>query len=190
MLHISLSLTHTQTHTHTHTHTHTLSLSLSRLKAFHRSWLSIFLFFSRQPNRILDSNFLLFSLQLGIFFPYPVILLVDFELKWFLFLFLNLKCYEFVVFCIACFHCDCWCIGSSAQWMVKESSNFTICGIESKSVSWWVSEYDSASLAISEPNIEEEEAKVPTASSQSKTMSCSKIAKHKTHLKCNGVVSH
>ena len=56
MLHISL----------THTHTHTLSLSLS-VQAFHRSWLSIFLLFSRQPNRILDSNFLLFSLRLGIF---------------------------------------------------------------------------------------------------------------------------
>ena len=49
---------------------------------------------------------------------------------------------------------------------------------------------DSASLAISEPNIEEEEAKVPTASSQSKTMSCRKTAKHKTRLKSNGVVSH
>ena len=49
---------------------------------------------------------------------------------------------------------------------------------------------DSASLAISEPNIEEEEAKDPMASSQSKTMSCSKIAKHKTRLKRNSVVSH
>ena len=49
---------------------------------------------------------------------------------------------------------------------------------------------DSASLAISEPNIEEEEAKVPTASSQSKTMSCRKTAKHKTRLKSNDVVSH
>ena len=38
---------------------------------------------------------------------------------------------------------------------------------------------DSASLAISEPNIEEEEAKVPTASSQSKTMSCTKIVNTK-----------
>ena len=47
---------------------------------------------------------------------------------------INLKCYvkiEFVVLCIACFQCDCRCIGSSTQWMVKESSNFTICGIES-----------------------------------------------------------
>ena len=49
---------------------------------------------------------------------------------------------------------------------------------------------DSASIATSEPNIKEEEANVPTASSQSKTMSCSKIVKHKTRLKCNGVVSH
>ena len=49
---------------------------------------------------------------------------------------------------------------------------------------------DSASLATTEPNIEEEEANVPTASSQSKTMSCSKIVKHKTRLKRNGVVSH
>ena len=49
---------------------------------------------------------------------------------------------------------------------------------------------DSASLAISEPNIGEEEAKVPTASSQSKTMSCRKTAKHKTRLKSNDVVSH
>ena len=58
----------------------------------------------------------------------------------------KLKCYvkiEFVVLCIACIQCDCRCIciGISAQWMVKESSNFTICGIESKNVSWWVSEW-------------------------------------------------
>ena len=46
---------------------------------------------------------------------------------------------------------------------------------------------DSASL---ESNIEEEEAIVPTASSQSKMVSCSKVVRHKTHLKCNGVVSH
>ena len=49
---------------------------------------------------------------------------------------------------------------------------------------------DSASLATSEPNIEEEEANVPTASFQAQTMSCSKIVKHKTRLKCNSVVSH
>ena len=46
---------------------------------------------------------------------------------------------------------------------------------------------DSANL---ESNIEKEEATVPTASSQSKTMSCSKVVRHKTRLKCNGVVSH
>ena len=87
--------------------------------------------------------FLLFSLQLVFFFffPYFVIHLVDFELLWFLFLFLNLKCCEFEIFCIVCFHCDCRCIGSLAQLMVKESLNFTICGIENKSVSWWVSEW-------------------------------------------------
>ena len=49
---------------------------------------------------------------------------------------------------------------------------------------------ENASLAISEPNIEEEEVKAPTASSQSKTMSCRKTAKHKTRLKSNGVISH
>ena len=47
---------------------------------------------------------------------------------------------------------------------------------------------DSASLAISEPTIEEEEAKAPTAIS--KTMSCKKTTKHKTRLTSNGVVSH
>ena len=52
------------------------------------------------------------------------------------------------------------------------------------------SSFYAPSLAILEPNIEEEEAKVPTASSQSKTMSCRKTAKHKTRLKSNGVVSH
>ena len=55
------------------------------------------------------------------FWPYSVIRLEDFELLWFLFL--NLKCFikiEFVVLFIACFQCDCKCIGSSAQWMVKE----------------------------------------------------------------------
>ena len=41
-------------------------------------------------------------------------------------------------------------------------------------------ESDSASL---ESNIEEEEATVPTASSQSKTVSCSKVVRHKTRLK-------
>ena len=46
---------------------------------------------------------------------------------------------------------------------------------------------DSASL---ESNIEEEEATIPTASSHSKIVSCSKVIRHKTHLKCNGVVSH
>ena len=51
-------------------------------------------------------------------------------------------------------------------------------------------DFDNASLATSEPNIEEEEANVPTASSQSKTMSCCKIVKHKTRLKHNGVISH
>ena len=49
---------------------------------------------------------------------------------------------------------------------------------------------DSASLAISESNIEEEEAKALTANSQSKMMSCRKTAKHKTRLKSNDVVSH
>ena len=48
--------------------------------------------------------------------------------------------------------------------------------------------HDSASLAISEPTIEEEEAKAPTT--KSKTMSCKKTTKHKTRLKSNGVVSH
>ena len=55
------------------------------------------------------------------FWPYSVIRLEDFELLWFLFL--NLKCFikiEFVVLFIACFQCDCKCIGSSAQWMVQE----------------------------------------------------------------------
>ena len=46
---------------------------------------------------------------------------------------------------------------------------------------------DSASL---ESNIEEEEATIPTASSHSKIVSCSKVIRHKTRLKCNGVVSH
>ena len=42
--------------------------------------------------------------------------------------------------------------------------------------------------AISEPTIEEEETKAPTAIS--KMMSCRKTTKHKTCLKSNGVVSH
>ena len=102
----------------------------------HWSWRSIFLLFSRQPNKILNSNFLLFSLRLGIFllllffyfsrfhcfknlflislfllglefFPHTIICLEDFELLWYLFL--NLKCHvkiEFVVLCIACFQYD------------------------------------------------------------------------------------
>ena len=156
-----------------------LSLSFS-----HRSWRSIFLLFSRQPNKIqslplscscsliglsgrfsyyflgnqIDSR-LKFSIILPLiryffylspfrcfknlfmislfflrleFWPYSVIRLEDFELS--LFLFLNLKCYvkiDFGVLCIACFQCDYRCIGSSFHWIVKESSNFTICGIES-----------------------------------------------------------
>ena len=44
--------------------------------------------------------------------------------------------------------------------------------------------------ASSESNVEGEEATIPTASSQSKTVSCSEMAKHKTRLKSNGVVSH
>ena len=44
--------------------------------------------------------------------------------------------------------------------------------------------------ASSESNVEGEEATIPTASSQSKTVSCSAMAKHKTRLKSNGVVSH
>ena len=44
--------------------------------------------------------------------------------------------------------------------------------------------------ASSELNIEGEAANVPTASSQSKMVSCSKVVRYKTRLKCNSVVSH
>ena len=42
--------------------------------------------------------------------------------------------------------------------------------------------------ASSKSNIEEEKTTALTATSQSKTVSCSKVVRHKTHLKCNGVV--
>ena len=98
-----------------------------------------------RPSSKVIIKFLISLCLLGLeFCSYLVIRFEYFELL--LFLFLNLKCYvkiEFVVLCIACFQCDCRCIciGISAQWMVKESLNFTICGIESKNVSWWVSEW-------------------------------------------------
>ena len=44
--------------------------------------------------------------------------------------------------------------------------------------------------ASSKSNIEEEKTTALTATSQSKTVSCSKVVRHKTHLKCNSVVSH
>ena len=44
--------------------------------------------------------------------------------------------------------------------------------------------------ASSESNTEGEEATIPMASSQSKMVSCSKVIRYKTRLKCNGVVSH